>query len=104
MIQRLQSINTEQKKIWKNIILIVGPELLYNIFEITTTPLPHFGDKDFKKIKQMVTSTKVGNLAKCVVETIANLIILAKKKHLNKQYAIKSNANEKYFNCKKKKL
>lgn len=68
---------------------------------MTITPLHYSGNKNLKKIHQIVTSTKITILAKYMIRTIIDLAI-AKKKQLDKHYAIKSKANEQYFNCRKK--
>ena len=68
---------------------------LYDDFEITTTPLLYLGDKNFEKIQQIVTSTKVANIAKQVVEVIVDLTMIDKRRS-------DSRSNEECFNCGKK--
>ena len=51
---------------------------------MTTAPLLHFDDKDFKEIQQIVTFTEEVNLAKQVVESIVDLALMTKIKQLEK--------------------
>ena len=64
-------------------------------------PLPHSGDKDLEKIQQIVKSTKVANLAKRAVRTIADFALVTKKRQ-PERVIIKSKLGEKCFNCEKK--
>lgn len=50
-VQCLQSAVMEYCTIWDSIILVVVFDFLYDNFEITTTPLLHSGDKNFKEIQ-----------------------------------------------------
>lgn len=61
-----------------------------------------FGNKNPKKIKQIVITIKIVSLVKCTNRTKINLIIIAKIKQFIKLYLIKSKINKKYFNYKKK--
>ena len=76
--------------------------MLHNNFEITTAPLFHSDDKDVEEIQQIIMSPKVANLAKRTVGATTDLVMMAKKKHLDKQYTTKSKANKECFNCRKK--
>ena len=102
LVQRLQSAVTEERTIWESITLVVALDSLHDDFEMTTAPLLHSGDKDLKEIQQIVTSTEAANLAKRAVRATTDLAMMAKKKHSDKQHAIKSKANEECFNCGKK--
>lgn len=78
--------------------------MLHNDFKMTIVPLLYSNDKELKEIQQIVKSIKVANLAKYTIKATTNLVIIAKKKHLDKQNTSKSKTNEKCFNCKKKEL
>lgn len=69
--------NHKHWTIWDNIILIVALDSLHNDFEMTIIPLLHFKDKDLEKIKQIVISTKVANMAKQITGQTADLSIIA---------------------------
>ena len=47
---------------------------------MTTSPFLDSGNKDIEEIQQIVTSTKVANLTKHVVEATADLTMMAKRK------------------------
>ena len=98
-VQRLQSAVTEQRTIWDSITLVVALDSLHNDFKITTAPLLHSGNKDIKEIQQIVTSTEEANLAKRVVEVIADLTMIIKKKQPKRS---DSRQNEECFNCGRK--
>ena len=51
---------------------------------MTTAPLLHSDNKDLEDIQQIVTSTKVANLAKRAVGATAYLTLMAKKKRLER--------------------
>ena len=99
LVQHLQSAITEQRKIWDSITLVVALDSLHYDFEMTTAPLLHSGNKDIDKIRQIVNSTEVANLAKRAVAAIADLTMMAKKKQLKRSDLKK---NERYFNCGRK--
>lgn len=80
LVQRLQSVITEQGIIWDNITLIVALDLVHDKFKMTTTPFLYSGDKNLEKIQQIVAFTKAANLAKRAVGIIIDLAIMAKKK------------------------
>lgn len=101
LVQRLQLAVTEQRTIWESITLVIAFDKLHDDFEMITTPLLHFSDKDLEEIQQIVISTKVANLIKCVVRTKANLALMAKKRQPERA-AIKFKPGEKGFNCRKK--
>lgn len=65
---------------------------MHDNFEITTAPLLHSGDKDLKKIQQIVTSTEAANMAKRAIGQSADLLLVAKKKtDTQQQPRIRSN-------------
>ena len=65
-----------------------------------TAPLSHFSDKDLEEIQQIVTSTKIANLAKRTIRITVDLALMAKKKQ-PKRFAIKSKLREECFNYEK---
>ena len=75
LVQRFQSTLTQHRTIWNSITLVVAFESLHNEFEMTTAPLLHLGDKDIEEIQQIVTSTKVANIARQTTGQTANLAI-----------------------------
>lgn len=99
IVQHLQSAVTKQWIIWDRINLVVTLDSLQDDFEMTTVPFLYSGDKDIEEIQQIVTSTKVANLAKRTVGVKANLTMMAKKKQSEKSDL---RQNEEYFNCGKK--
>lgn len=60
---------------------MIALNFLHNNFEITTAPLFYLGDKNFKEIQYIATSTKVANMAKQVVGAIADFIMVDNKKN-----------------------
>lgn len=100
MIQRLQSIFTEQRTISEYITLVVTLDSLYDNFEIITAFFLYSGDTNLEKIQQIVTFTEVANLTKQIVGVTAVLALIAKKKQPER--VTKSNLEEEYFNYGKK--
>lgn len=49
---------------------------------MTTAPFLYFGNKDLKIIQQIVTFTKVANIAKQATSQIADLVMMVKKKQI----------------------
>lgn len=76
---------------------MVALDFLYDGFEMTTTFFLYSGDKNLKKIQQIVTSTEAVNLAKQVVKIIANLAMTTKKRQ-SETSSFKSKINKEYFN------
>lgn len=85
LTQYLLFVITKHQTIWNSIILIIALNFLYNNFEITTTSLLYSDNKDLKEIQQIVTSTKVANIAKQATGQTKNLVIITKKKTDNYQ-------------------
>ena len=54
------------------------------IFQNSIVPHLYFGDKDLEQIQQIVTFTKAANLAKQKVGATADLMIMTKKKQLER--------------------
>lgn len=90
---------TEQKIILKSITLAVTLDILHNDFEIIIALFFYFDNKNPKKIQQIVTFTKVANLAKQIIGATADLTIITKKKQSDRGH---SRPNKKYFNYRKK--
>ena len=63
LVQRLQSTVTKNRTIWDSITLVIALDSLHDNFEMNTRLLLHSGDKDFKEIQQIVTSTEAANMA-----------------------------------------
>lgn len=70
----------EQRTIWESIILVVTLDILHNDLEMIIVLLFHSGNKELEEIQPIVISTKAVNLAKQIVRTIEDLLIIAKKK------------------------
>lgn len=87
--------------IWENITLVINFNLLHNDFEMITASLLHSGDKNFEKIQQIVTFTKVANLAKQAFRATIDLAMIAKKKQL-KKYSTRPKTGEENLNYRKK--
>lgn len=79
LVQYLESAVTEQRTIFESITLVVILNLLHKDFEMTTAPFLYSGNKNFKKIQQIVLFNKAANMAKYVIRVITNLTIMAKK-------------------------
>ena len=97
----MQLAVTKQRTIWENIILIIALDSLHNNFEMTTAFPLYSDDKNLEDIQEIVKSSKVANLVKCIVKVIMDLTLLAKKKQ-SKRAAMKSKLGEKCFNYGKK--
>ena len=80
LVQRIQSAVMEHQTIWDSLTLVVVLDSLHDNFEMTTTPLLHFGDKDLEEIQQIVISTEAANIVKRAISQAANLSIMAKKR------------------------
>ena len=65
---------------------------------MTTAPLFHSGNKDLKKIQQIVTSTKVANMAKQTTGQTADLAMITKKRLNGRRQPQKPKPNEECFN------
>lgn len=79
LIQYLESVVTKQRTIFGSITLVVILNLLHKDFEITIAPYLYSGNKNFKKIQQIVLFNKAANIAKHANRVITNLTIMAKK-------------------------
>lgn len=79
--------------------LVATFDSLHNDFKMITALLLYFGDKDFKEIQQIVTSTEVANLAKQRVGATTDLTMIAKKKQSERSNL---RVNKEYFNYEKK--
>lgn len=66
---------------------------------MTTALFLYSDDKDLEEIQQILTSIEEANMAKRVVEAVAILTIMGKRK---KSERSESKPNEKCFNCRKK--
>lgn len=99
LVQYFQSAITEYCTIWNSITLVVALNSLHDDFEITIVPLLHSGNKDLKKIQQIITSTKVANMAKQATSQITDLTMMAKKKTDSRQQFQKPKNNEECFIC-----
>lgn len=62
LIQPLQSVIIEHQTIWDNITLVFTLDSLYDDFKMTTAFLLYSGNKNLKKIQQIITFTKIANI------------------------------------------
>lgn len=70
----------EHKTIWDSITLAIALDLLYDDFEIITTPFFHLGNKNFKEIQLIVISIEAANMAKQATDITTDLIMITKIK------------------------
>ena len=80
LVQRLQFTVTEYRTIRDSITLVIAFDSLHDDFEMITTLFLHSGDKNLKEIQQIVTSTKVANMAKWTTSQIADQAMMARKR------------------------
>lgn len=97
-MQWLRSVVTEQMTIWESITVVLALDFLYDDFKMTIASLLHFQNKNFKKIKQIITSIKAENLTKQIMGAIADLTRMTKKKQSERNDL---RVNEECFNCRK---
>ena len=94
----------EHRIIWDSITLVEALDSLHDDFEMTTTLLLHSGDKNIEEIQQIVTSTKVANMARQTIGQIVDLAMQMKKRLDGRQQQLQSRqrTNKKCFNYRKR--